>query len=96
VTKRTGTLALILIGAALGVAIPIRQLAVNGGASFWLYAVALLLGLVPGTCAGLAFAREERDVAPGRLASGPPSPRPARVERRDLLGGLVHEYRAAA
>jgi transposase InsO family protein len=33
---------------------------------------------------------------PDRLASVPPSPLPARVERRDLLGGLVHEYRAAA
>ena len=33
---------------------------------------------------------------PDRSGSAPPSPLPARVERRDLLGGLVHEYRAAA
>jgi hypothetical protein len=30
------------------------------------------------------------------LASVPPSPLPVRVERRDVLGGLVHEYPAAA
>ncbi len=35
-------------------------------------------------------------VPPDRVASVPPSRFPARVERRDLLGGLVHDYRAAA
>jgi putative transposase len=33
---------------------------------------------------------------PERAAPVPPSPLPVRVERRDLLGGLIHEYRAAA
>jgi transposase InsO family protein len=33
---------------------------------------------------------------PDRSPSVPRSPLPVRVERRDLLGGLVHEYRAAA
>lgn len=33
---------------------------------------------------------------PERSAPVPPSPLPLRVRRRDLLGGLVHEYRAAA
>ena len=33
---------------------------------------------------------------PDRLAPVSPARLPARVERRDLLGGLVHEYRAAA
>jgi putative transposase len=34
--------------------------------------------------------------SPGRLVQAPASPLPVRVERRDLLGGMVHEYRAAA
>ncbi len=34
--------------------------------------------------------------SPDRVASILPSPLPLRVERRDLLGGLVNEYRAAA
>jgi transposase InsO family protein len=33
---------------------------------------------------------------PDRSGSAPPSPLPVCVDRRDLLGGLVHEYRAAA
>jgi putative transposase len=33
---------------------------------------------------------------PDRVAPVPPSLFPVGVERRDLLGGLIHEYRAAA
>ena len=33
---------------------------------------------------------------PERATPVPPAPLPVNVERRDLLGGLVHEYRAAA
>ncbi len=50
----------------------------------------------PHRALGLAPPDRSGSAPPDRSGSAPPSPLPARVERRDLLGGLVHEYRAAA
>ncbi len=54
------------------------------------------LGLAPPDRSGSAPPDRSGSAPPDRSGSAPPSPLPARVERRDLLGGLVHEYRAAA